>query len=103
MFASPQLGISAVEIHMCQRQVEVRLALRFVVRPENALRFMFIARFETRLNSAQLVHQIEHTPRTTDQTECLFHCFTHVYECAGIGDCRMSEQWASGTRAETIF
>ena len=36
-------------------------------------------------------------------TEWLFHCFTHGYECAGIGGCRVSEQRANGIRAETIF
>ena len=38
-----QFGISAVEIHPRQRQVEVRLALRFVVRLEDALRLNLVA------------------------------------------------------------
>jgi prolyl oligopeptidase len=29
--------------------------------------------------------------------------FIREYECAGIGDCCVSEQWASGIRAETNF
>ncbi|HTY85949.1 MAG TPA: JAB domain-containing protein [Candidatus Acidoferrum sp.] len=62
-----------------QRQVEVRLTLRFVVRLEDALRFVLIARFETRLNAGDFVFEVEDAPGTPDQTECLFHGFTHGY------------------------
>ena len=55
------------------------------------------------LFAADFVFQVEDAPGTPDQTECLFHCFTHVYECDAVGDCRVSEQWASGIRAETSF
>jgi len=98
-----QLGISAVQIHSRQRQVEMWLTLRFVVRLEDALCLVLVARLEAFLFAADFVFDVEDAPRTPDQTECLFHCFTHGYECAGIGDCRVSEQWASGIRAETIF
>jgi hypothetical protein len=98
-----QFGISAVEIHPRQRQVEVRLTLRFVVRLENALSFMLVARLEALLFAGDFVFEVEDAPRTPDQTECLFHYFTHGYECAGIGTCRVSEQWASVDRAVTSF
>jgi len=98
-----QLGISAVEIHPRQRKVEVRLALRFVVRLEDALRFKLVARLEALLFAGDFVFEVEDASGTPDQTECLFHRFTHGYECAGIGICRVSEQWACGGRAETSF
>ena len=98
-----QLGISAVEIHPRQRQVEVRLTLRFVVRLKDALCLKLIACLEALLFAGNFVFEVEDAPRTPDQTECLFHRFTHGYECAGIGICRVSEQWACGGRAETSF
>jgi hypothetical protein len=55
------------------------------------------------LFAGNFVFEVEDAPRTPDQTECLFHRFTHGYECAGIGICRVSEQWACGGRAETSF
>ena len=81
----------------------MRLIFRFVVHLEDALRLVLIARLETRLNAGNFVLKVEDTPGTPDQTECLFHRFTHGYECAGSGDCRVSEQWACGGRAETNF
>jgi hypothetical protein len=55
------------------------------------------------LFAADFVFEVEDAPGTPDQTERLFHCFTHVYECEAVGGCRVSEQWASGIRAETSF
>ena len=98
-----QLGISPVEIHPRQRQVEVRLTLRFIVRLEDALRLELVVCLEALLFAADFVFEVEDAPGTPDQTECLFHCFTHVYECEAVGGCRVSEQWASGIRAETSF
>ena len=98
-----QLGISTVEIHPRQRQIEMRLTLRFVVRLKNALNLMLVACLEARLLAGDFVFEVEDASGTPDQTECLFHRFTHGYECAGIGICRVSEQWASGIRAETSF
>jgi hypothetical protein len=98
-----QFGISAVEIHPRQRQVEVRLTLRFVVRLEDALRLRLVTRLEALLFAGDFVFEVEDASGTPDQTECLFHHFTHGYECEGIGICRVSEQWASVDRAETSF
>ncbi len=73
---------------------------------EDALRLKFIARLETLLSllfAGGFVFEVEDTPGTTDQAECLFHCFTHGYECVGIGIRRVSEQWRGGIRAETSF
>ena len=81
----------------------MRLTLRFVVRLEDALCLTLVARLEALLFAGDFVFEVEDAPGTPDQTECLFHCFTHGYECAGIGDCRVSEQWAGGSRAETSF
>jgi len=89
-----QFGISTVEIHSCQRKVKVRLTLRFVVCLKDALCFVFITRFEALLFAGDFVFEVEDASGTPDQTECLFHCFTHDYDCAGIGTCRVSEQWA---------
>ena len=81
----------------------MRLNLRFIVRLEDALRLVFVARLEACLLAADFVFQVEDAPGTPDQTECLFHHFTHGYECEGIGICRVSEQWASVDRAVTSF
>ena len=81
----------------------MRLALRFIVRLEDALRFVLIARLETRLIAGDFVFEIVDAPGTPDQTECLFHRFTHGYECAGIGICRVSEQWTGYGRAVTVY
>ena len=95
--------ISAVEVHPRQRQVEVRLTLRFVVCLEDALRLKLVACLEALLLAGDFVFEIEDVLGTPDQTECLFHCFTHGCECAGIGDCRVSEQWPSVDRAVNSF
>ena len=71
------LGSAPFEIHPRQRKVEVRLALRFVVRLEDALRFKLVARLEALLFAGDFVFEVEDASRTPDQTECLFHCFTH--------------------------
>jgi hypothetical protein len=95
----PLIGISAVEIHPRQRQVKVRLHFGFIVRLEDSLRLMLVARFEAGLMTGDFMFEVEDAPGTPDQTECFLHYFTHGYECAGIGDCRVSEQWACGSRA----
>lgn len=43
------------------------------------------------------------TPRTFDQTELLFHGFTHGCEGVTVGTGRVSEQWASVDRAGARF
>ena len=68
-----------LEIHPRQSQVEVRLALRFVVRLEDALRLRPVACLEALLFAAEFVLEVEDAPGAPDQTECLFHGFTHVY------------------------
>jgi hypothetical protein len=55
------------------------------------------------LFAGDFIFEVEDAPLTPDQTECLFHCFTHGYECVGIGTCRVSEQWAGYNRAVTVF
>jgi hypothetical protein len=69
LFLRPGLGISAVEIHPRQRQVEVRLTFRFVVRWEDSLRFVLIARLKARLNASDFVFEVKDASRTPDQTE----------------------------------
>jgi hypothetical protein len=81
----------------------MRLILRFVVCLKDTLRLKLIACLETLLFAGDFVFEVEDAPWTPDQTECLFHCFTHGYECAGIGTCRICEQWANVDRAETSF
>jgi hypothetical protein len=49
------------------------------------------------------VFKVEDAPGTPDQTECLFHRFTHGYECVRVGTRRISEQWAGYSRAVTGF
>ena len=94
---------SPVEIHPRQRQVEIRLNLGFVVRLEDALSLKLVACLEALLFASGFVFQVEDAPGTPDQTECLFHCFTHVYECEAIGDFRVSEQSKGYNRAESEF
>ncbi len=73
----------------------MRLTLRFVVRLADGLRLKLVARLQALLFASGFVFEVEDAPGTPDQTECLFHCFTHGYECAGFGGCRISERWAS--------
>ena len=61
------------------------------MRPENASRLNLVACLEARLNAGDLVFEVEDAPGTPDQTECLFHCFTHGYECVRFGTRRVSE------------
>ena len=86
-----QFRISAVEIHPRQGQIEMRLTLRFVVRLEDALRLVLVARLEAGLLTGDFVFEVEDASGTPDQTECLFHRFTHGYECVRIGVHRVSE------------
>ena len=72
-----QFRIGGVEIHPCQRQIEMRLTLRFVVCLEDALRLKLVARLEALLFAGDFVFEVEDASGTPDQTECLFHCFTH--------------------------
>jgi hypothetical protein len=98
-----QFGISAVEIHPRQREIEIWLKLRFVVCLENPLRFQLIARLEAFLFAGDFVFEVENASGTSDQTECLFHCFTNGYECVRFGIPRVSEQWKGYSRAVTGF
>ena len=68
---------------------------------EDSLRLKFIARFETGLNTGAFIFEVVHTPRTTDQTECLFHCITHGCECEAIGTVAVSDRWVSVGRADS--
>ena len=79
------------------------LTFRFVMRLEDALRFVLIARLEARLLTGDLAFEVEDASGTPDQTECLFHCFTHGYECVRFGFPRVSEQWKGYSRAVTGF
>ena len=73
----------------------MRLTLRVVVRLEDALGLVLVARLETRLNAGDFVFEVEDAPGAADQTECCFHGFTHVYECVRVGVRRVSELWTS--------
>lgn len=64
-----QFRIRAVEIHPGQCHVELRLAFRVIARVEEALRFLFVGRLETRLFAGDFVFEVEHAPRAADQTE----------------------------------
>jgi hypothetical protein len=55
------------------------------------------------LMAADFVFEVEDAPGTPDQTECLFHRFTHGYECVSIGIRRVSEHWTSYKRALSNF
>ncbi len=81
----------------------MRLTFRLVMRLQDALRLVLIARLETGLLTGGFVFEVENAPRAADQTECLFHRFTHVAECVRSGVPRVSEQWTSYSRAVTNF
>ena len=81
----------------------MRLTLGFVAGLKDALRFILVADLEARLNAGGLVLEVVDTPRSPDQSECLFHWFTHGYECETVGVARLSEQWASDDRADDYF
>ena len=69
----------------------VRLTFRLVVRLENALCLLLVARLEAGLSASSFVLEVEDAPGTPDQTKCLLHCFTHGCECEAVSDCRVSE------------
>ena len=71
------------------------------MRLKDALRLVFVARLEAGLDASGFVFQVEHAPRTPDQTECLFHWITHGYECVRNGIRRVSELWTSYSRTVT--
>ena len=71
----------------------MRLAFRFIAGLKQPLRFCFVVSLETGLFASDFVFKVKNAPRTPYQTEPLFHCFTHGWECKTIGACRVSEQW----------
>ena len=60
-----------------------------------------VARLEARLNARDFVFEVEDASGTPDQTECLFHRFTHGFECVRNGIRRVSELWTGYSRAIT--
>src|ERR1700678_340137 len=81
----------------------MRLALRFIVRLKDALRLCLVAGLDALLFAGGFVLNVIDAPGTPNQTEYLFHCFTHGYECEAIGDIRVSEQSKGYNRAESEF
>ena len=79
------------------------LLFDLVVELKNALRLILVTGLEASLHARDLVLEVVDALRTPDQTECLFHCFTHGYECETAGTGRVSEQWASDDRAGSRF
>jgi hypothetical protein len=68
-----QFGIATIQTLPRQRRNELRLNLRFVLCLEDALRLKLVACFETPLFAGDFVFEVENAPRTSEQTECLFH------------------------------
>ena len=79
----------------------MRLALRIILRLEQAPGFNRIPSLWTDLDAGDFVFEVEDAPRAPDQTEPLLHRCTHVWECEAIGPFAISEQWASNSRAVT--
>ena len=73
------------------------------MRLEDALGFVPVARLEALLFAGDFVFEVKDASGTPDQTECLFHCFTHGYECGRFGFRRVSEQWKGYSPAITGF
>ena len=101
--ARAEFGIGAVDVDAGQGEVEMRLAFGFVVGLEETLGLLAIAGFEAGLLSGGFVFEIEGTPRTLDQTELLFHRFTHGCECKAVGTFSIREQWAYSQRTGGEF
>ena len=101
--AGAQFGIGAVDVNPGQREVEVGLALGFVVGLEAPLGLGPVAGLEAGLLSSGFVFEVIDAPGALNQTELLLHCFTHGYEWEAVGTVAMSEQWASGDRAVAEF
>ena len=101
--ARAEFGIGAVDVHPGQREVEMWLALGFVVGLEEPLRLVAVASLEAGLLSGRFVFEVENAPRALNQTELLFHCFTHVSECEAVGTVSIREQWANSQRTGGEF
>ena len=68
------------------------LALGFVVGLEESLCLVAIAGLEAGLLPGGFVFEVENAPGALNQTELLFHCFTHGCECEAVGTCSIREQ-----------
>src|SRR5581483_9081242 len=97
------LRVSPVNVDPRQRKIHVRLVFGIVVCLEQSERFRLVAGFETGLRSSRFVLDVKNSPRTFYQTIRLFHRLTHGCECATVGECRVSEHWASVDRTEAKF
>ena len=81
----------------------MRLALGFVVGLEESLGLLPVAGLEAGLLSGGFVLEVENAPGALNQTELLFHCFTHVSECEAVGTVSIREQWANSQRTGGEF
>jgi len=95
--------VAVPQINAGKTQVHRWLPGGLIHGDQQSNRFNFVARFEAFLHASGFFFDVEHTPGTTDQTECLLHCFTHAYECVRSGVPRISEQWTSYSRAVAGF
>ena len=79
------------------------LAPGFVVGLEEARGLDPIAGLEAGLVSGGFVFEVINAPGALNQTELLFHCFTHVSECEAVGTFSIREQWANSQRTGGEF
>ena len=65
--------VAVAEVNAGQAQVHRRLLAGFVGGDEQPGGLKFISRFKALLDAGGFVFEVESSPVTTDQTECLFH------------------------------
>jgi hypothetical protein len=101
--ARAEFGVGTVDVHAGQRQVEVGLALAFVVGVEEVLGLGPVAGLETGLVASGFVFEVVNAPRAFNQTERLLHRFTHGCECEAVGTFSIREQWEYSLRTVSEY
>lgn len=90
--ARGEFRIGGIETHPRELQIQMRLGVCFVVGVQQLFRCHLVARVERLLFTRGFVFEVINAPGAFDQTELIFHWFTHGYECETDAAVAVSEQ-----------